>query len=255
MLDDILQLAAKSLPSVVAGKVADYGGLRLRYVLELAQALAAKVDRLDTSLVEASGASAAKTTSLRGTRFLHRSALRALKNLAGKRPEDRARASHAGQGEEKPDERARSLEAIAQELSSIVARIPARVATDAGATAELMAELRQNARAVLTTHSDARGSRGAVYSIYDEMNVLDGRIMHEIRLLVGAMKDARIGDKTVPLVRSMLLRTSHRKKVAKPAEGEAAVAEAEEPKAEEPEAATEETETEAEAEHDDTTSG
>ena len=115
-----------------------------------------------------------------------------------------------------------------------------------------MAELRQNARAVLTTRSDAQGSRGAVYSIYDEMNVLDGRIVHEIRLLVGAMKDARIGDKSVPLVRSMLLRTTHRKKAAKSAEGEAAVAEAEELEAEEPEADTEETE--AEAARDDTTS-
>lgn len=263
VLDDILQLAAQSLPPVVAGKVAGYGGLRLRYVLELAQALAAKVDRLDTSLVEASGASAAKTTSLRGTRFLRRSALRALKNLAGKRAEDRARMSHAGEGAEKPDERARSLEAIAQELSSIVAKIPARVAADAGATSALMDELRQNAKAVLTTRSDAQGSRGAVYSIYDEMNVLDGRIMHEIRLLVGAMKDARIGDKTIPRVRSMRLRTSHRKKVATPAEAEAAEGEeaeeveeeeVEEAEAEEAETEAEVTETEAETEPGDTES-
>jgi hypothetical protein len=30
-----------------------------------------------------------------------------------------------------------------------------------------------------------------VFSIYDEMNLLDGRILHEIRLLAGAMSDAR----------------------------------------------------------------
>ena len=60
------------------------------------------------------------------------------------------------------------------------------------------------------------------------MNLLDGRILHEVRLLVGAMKDARLGDKTIPFVRSLLLRKSHRKKAAKPteAEGKAAKAEA-----------------------------
>lgn len=216
VLDDILQLAAKSLPHVVAGKVAGYGGLRLRYALEASAALAARVDRLDTSLVEASGASAAKTTSLRGTRSLRRTALRALKNLAGKRPEERKRVRQAGRGTEKPDERARSLEAIAEELSTIVAKIPARVAADAGATPELMAELRKNARAVLTTRSEAQGSRGAVYSIYDEMNLLDGRILHEVRLLLGAMTDARAGDKTIPFVRSLLLQKKSNKKKDKP---------------------------------------
>lgn len=212
VLDDILQLVAKSLPHVIAGKVAGYGELRLRYVLETADALAAKVDRLDTFLVEASGASAAKTTSLRGTRSLRRTALRALKNLAGKRTEERKRVRQAGRGTEKPDERARSLEAIAEELSTIVARIPPRVAADAGATPELMSELRKNAKAVLTTRSEAQGSRGAVYSIYDEMNLLDGRILHEIRLLLGAMTDARAGDKTIPLVRSLLLQKKKSKK-------------------------------------------
>jgi hypothetical protein len=50
------------------------------------------------------------------------------------------------------------------------------------------------------------------------MNLLDGRILHEIRLLVGAMTDARAGDKTIPFVRSLLLRKPKKKKVTKPAE-------------------------------------
>ncbi len=160
VLDDLLQLVSASLPHVVAGKVAGYGGLRLRYHVELGEALAAKVDRLDTSLVEAVGATAAKTTSLRGTRSLRRAAIRALQNLAGRREEEGERLSRARRDSEKPDERARSLEAIAQELETVVATVPPRVAADAGATPELMAELRQNAKAVLGTRSEAQGSRG-----------------------------------------------------------------------------------------------
>lgn len=217
VLDDLLQIVNVALPHVVAGKVPGYGGLRLRYHVELGEALAEEVDRLDTSLVEAVGATAATTTSLRGTRALRRAALRALQTLAGRRAEESERLSRARRGSEKPDERARALEVIAQELESIVARVPARVAADAGATPELMAKLRENARAVLSTRGEAQESRGVVRSIYDEMNLLDGRIIHEIRFLVGAMRDARIGDKTIPTVRSQILRRASRKKAAQPA--------------------------------------
>jgi hypothetical protein len=222
VLDECLQVGALSLPSILAGKVAGFGPLRARYLLELGQDLANKVAILDASRITAAGKSVAKTASLRGTRALRRRALRALRNLAGKRPEDQARVKRAGKGDEKADERSRSLEALATELSAVVAKVPPRVAEDAGVTPELMAALRQNAQAVLATRGEAHGARGAVGSIYDEMNLLDGKILHELRLLAGAMKDAREIDKTVPAVRCALLRKPSRGK-AKPDGGGAPV--------------------------------
>jgi hypothetical protein len=216
VLDECVRMAALSLPSILAGKVAGYGPLRTRYLLELGQDLAGKVATLDESRITAAGKSAAKTTSLRDTRAMRRQALRALRNLAGKRAEERERLKRAIKGEERPDERSRSLEALATELEAAVAKVPARVATDAGVTPELMAALRQNAQVVLTSRSAAQGARGAVGSIYDEMNLLDGKILHELRLLAGAMRDAREIDKTVPLVRCSLLHQVRRAK-AKPA--------------------------------------
>lgn len=216
VLDDLLRMGVLSLPAILAGKVAGYGPLRTRYLFELGQDLASKVATLDESRITAAGKSAARTTSLRGTRALRRQALRALRNLAGQRAEERERLKRAIKGEERPDERSRSLEALATELEVAVAKVPARVATDAGVTPELMAALRQNAQAVLTSRGVAQGARGAVGSIYDAMNLLDGKILHELQLLSGAMKDARELDKTVPVVRCSLLHRVHRAK-AKPA--------------------------------------
>jgi hypothetical protein len=222
VLDDCIQIGTLALPAIVAGKVGSYGPLRARYLLELTQALADRGTTLDESRITAAGKSAVKTTSLRSTRGLRRTALRALRILAGKRPEDQERVKRAGKGDERPDERSRVLEALATELEEMTAKVPARVAKDAGATPELIASLRQSAEVVLASRSASQGARGTVGAIYDEMNLLDGKILHELRLLVGAMKDARERDKTVPLVRSLLLRKPSRPK-AKPS-GEAAPA-------------------------------
>src|SRR5262245_60276639 len=72
VLDDVLRVCAAALPSILAQKLPGYGSLRARYLLTLSADLAAKVAHLDDSLVAAAGASAAKTTSLKGTRTLRR---------------------------------------------------------------------------------------------------------------------------------------------------------------------------------------
>ena len=216
VLDECLRMARLALPALLANKVAGYGPLRTRHVLDLAQTLAGEVSTLDQSRVTAAGKSAVTTTSLIDTRSLRRKGLRALKNLAGKRSEEQARIKRTGKGEARPDARARSLEAIATELGTLITQVPPRIAEDAGATPALIAELRQGAQLVLASRSEAQGARGAVGSRYDVMNLLEGRILHELLLLDGALKDARRDDKTVPLVRCAFVRQRNRAK-AKPA--------------------------------------
>lgn len=220
VLDEVLRVGGLSMASVVGGKVNGYGPLRMRYFFDLAAALAAKVAQLDASRVDAAGAGTARTASLRGTRALRTRAIRVLKNLAGRRPEEKTRLSKARQGVERADERARSLEALATELQEAMAKVPPSVAVDAGATQALVDALLQAAGSVLDTRGSAQDARGTVASLYDEMNLLDGRLHHELRLLVGAMSDARKEDKTVPAVKSPLLKTGKRKKAA-PGAGDA----------------------------------
>ena len=161
--------------------------------------------------MEAAGAGTAKKSSLRDSRSLRSRAIRVLKSLAGRRPEEKARLAKASKDEEKADQRSRSLEALAQELKDAMAKVPALVAADAGATPELIDALLSASGSVLGTRGSAQEARTTVASLYDEMNLLDGRLHHELRLLVGAMKDARREDKTIPAVKSSLFRSGNRK--------------------------------------------
>jgi hypothetical protein len=140
-------------------------------------------------------------------------AIRVLENLAGRRPEEKARLRNARQEQsEKADERALSLGALAKELTEQMAKVPPEVAADAGATQALVDGLGAASGSVLTTRGSANDARSAVASLYDSMNVLDGRLLHELRLLVGSMQDARKIDKSVPAVKSALLKSGKRKK-------------------------------------------
>lgn len=211
VLDDFLAVTAPVFDSIVVGRVRGYGPLRLAYACEIAQQLAETLKGLDQNVVAAAGTSEAREVSLRDTQTLRRMAKRALRSLAGDRPEARRRAAEAARDEGNPDDRSRSLVALADELTHIRARVPARVADDAGATPELITDLRSASKAVLGAKEKARGERGKVSSIYDTLNELDGRVLHEIQLVAGAARDARRLDASIPAVRSRLVRKTSKR--------------------------------------------
>jgi hypothetical protein len=215
VLDEFLRCANLAREAALAGRVPGYGPLRLRYAAELAVELATRLEDHDRALVSAAGASAAGATSLHATRALRRRALRVLKNLAGRRDDARSRIKTAASDTRRPDERARSLAALADEVERMMQHVPARVAADAGATPELAAALRVAGNAVLAARQEAQGERGGLASSYDELNTLDGRLLNELRLLLAALRDARVHDRSVPAVTSRLVHRPGRKKPAK----------------------------------------
>jgi hypothetical protein len=170
VLDGALNAIRPLLPFVIEGKLHGYGALRLRYLLDLGVTLSGHVAEFDGAVVGAAGASAQKTTSLRGSRLDRRVALRVLQNLAGTDAAAKSRLKAAAKDAERPDERARSLERLAQELEAAIARVPPAVAADAGATPELIAQLRAYSAGVLGAHGAAKGARVDVASLYDTMN-------------------------------------------------------------------------------------
>jgi hypothetical protein len=214
VLDEFFRCALLSRESVLAGRVPGYGPLRLRYAAELARDLADGVQRHDTAVVSAAGASATGTVTLHSTRVLRRRAVRVLRNLAGRRSELQARIKKAAHDGPRPDEHARSLATLAAEIDHLRRTVPARVAQDAGATEEFVRALHTTASTMMTARETAQGGRGTVASSYDELNTLDGRLVHELRQLVSAMRDARVHDRTIPSVRSRLLRRPAKKKGA-----------------------------------------
>lgn len=218
VLDACLDACRTVLPMILQGRIPGYGALRARYLLDTARALADEVVQLDAGVVDAAAAGAARVEHLRGSRVLRQRGMRALRNLSSRSREQQARLKKLAEEVERPDTRARSLQAVARELEELIKTVPTRVAQDAGATPELIAALRAEAREVLGSRERAAGARGSVQSRYDLMNVLDGRILHELRALAGATRDARRHDRTVPALRVSLLRNGRRRKAAEPVE-------------------------------------
>jgi hypothetical protein len=212
VLDAVIETTHIAGESLLAGKVLGYGPLRYRYCLDLARLLADKVAHFDASLVGAAGGSAAKGASLRESRDDRRSALRALKNLTANDDEAKARLKKVRDRNERPDERAQSLQGLSRELQAVTAGIPAELVKDAGVTPALSTRLNSYAHAVVSAHDTSHEERASLAAQYDAMNVLDGRILHELRALAGAMRDARKVDKSVPVLKIAVLRNGRPKK-------------------------------------------
>ena len=218
ILDAVIDATHIAQESLLAGKVIGYGPLRYRYCLDLARALADKVAHFDTSVVGAAGASAEKSVSLRDSRDDRRAALRVLKNLTASDDAAKARLKKVRGRNERPDERAQSLQGISKQLETVTAGVPPELVQDAGVTHELSTRLNSYAYAVVSAHDTAHQERTGLAAQYDAMNVLDGRILHELRALAGAMSDARKSDKSIPELKIAVLRNRKRKK-AKVASG------------------------------------
>ncbi|MEP7126262.1 MAG: hypothetical protein ABJE95_35350 [Byssovorax sp.] len=211
VLDAVIEATHIAQPSLVAGKIIGYGPLRFRYCLDLAVTLADKVAHFDESVVGAAGASAEKGSSLRTSRDDRRSAIRVLKNFTASDDAAQARLKQVRRGKERPDERATSLQGISKELKTVAAGVPAELVADAGVTHDLSTRLNGYAHAVVSAHDTAHEERAALVAQYDAMNVLDGRILHELRALTGAMSDSRKSDKSVPVLKIAALRNRKRK--------------------------------------------
>lgn len=211
VLDAVIEATHIARPALLAGKVIGYGPLRFRYCLDLAVALADKVAHFDQSVIGAAGASAAKGSSLRVSLDDRRSALRVLKNFTASDDPARARLKKVRGRNERPDERATSLQGISRELTSVAAGVPPELVADAGVTHDLSKRLNGYAHAVVSAHDTAHEERAALAAQYDSMNVLDGRILHELRALAGAMGDARKGDKSIPAIKIATLGNRKRK--------------------------------------------
>ena len=195
-------------PSLLAGKVKGYGPLRYRYCLDLAVTLAGKVAHFDASVIGAAGASAEKGSSLRVARDDRRDAIRMLKNFTGSDDAAKARLKKVRGKNERPDERATSLQGISRELKAVTEGIPAELVADAGVTHDLSKRLNGYAHAVVSTHDTAHEERAALAAQSDSMNGLDGRILHELRALAGAMTDTRKSDKSLPVLKIAALRNA-----------------------------------------------
>lgn len=223
VLAEWTRCAGAVLSALVAGKLIGYGPLRFHFACDLATEVARRAATQSSDVSAATGARVATRTTLTESRVLRREARRVLKNLAGRDPERRAQLRRTSEAREKVNTRSKSLADLAAELKRVFKTVPARIAREAGATPEFVRALNAAARGV--THADQSRQRQnqKVQQAYPVLHVLKGRLLHELRAMLGSARDARVSDPTVPTARTAIFKKSV---AAKPATVKAPVVKA-----------------------------
>lgn len=202
------------LPSILAMRLSGYGPMRAAYACELALDVAAQ----SAAVAAQEGAKAERSASVENEFMdvgrLRRKVARVVRTLIGKRPQELARVRQASSHQNSRGAKVQTLESLTSELERLLREVPAEVAHDAGATAELLARAkRASANATDTWHAHGE-TRVTVASAYDALHVATGRLAHELNTLLAAADDTRKDDPRVP---STAKKRAHRAKAAKPA--------------------------------------
>lgn len=215
VLDAFLAGVQGVITEVAQGSLAEhgYGPLRLAAALEVARSLAGEIGAIDAALVAAAGAAGHADVSLRNARTVRAQALAVLRNTTA--PDDaegQRRVREARRADRSANDRARSLAAIAQEVERRLGAIPPSVARDSGVTPELVAALRAHVAAIDASRGGRVDARGTALSRYEVMDLLDGRLLHELRAMLAAWRALRTKRPGLPQLRASVLNNGRRAK-------------------------------------------
>lgn len=213
VLEDFLTVTQKLLSFVKDGTLAShgYGPLRLAAALEVARSLALEVAAIDTALVRAAGAAGQANVSLRSASVVRARALAVLRNSVSARDlEGQRRLREARRSDPTANDRSRSLTAIADEVERRIAALPPAVAKDSGISPDLVAALRAHVSALDVARAGHVATRGDAMARYEVMDLLDGRLLHELRAMLAAYRALRKQRPALATVRSALLRSGTR---------------------------------------------
>lgn len=213
VLEDFLTVTQKLLPLITDGTLAThgYGPLRLAAALEVCASLAQEIGIIDAALVRAAGAAGHADVSLRSAAVVRARALAVLRNSVSTADIDgQRRLREARRSDPSANDRARSLAAIAEEVQRRIDTLPASVAKDSGVTPELVAALRVHVAALDSARANHVAARGDATARYEVMDLLDGRLLHELRAMLAAYRALRKQRPALGVVRSTLLRSGRR---------------------------------------------
>ncbi len=215
VLTEWTRCANELVIALIAGRLVGYGPVRFRFACELAAEIVRLADAQSADATEAVGVRAQARSALTDTRALRRQARRVLDNLAGRNVDRRARIPTTREKRERVDTRSQSLRALATELKRALKNVPARIAQEAGATPEFVRALHAAARGVTGADQSRQRQNQKVQQAFPVLHVLKGRLLHELRAMLGSARDARVSDPTVPAARTAIFKKSSTAKVAR----------------------------------------
>lgn len=196
--------------SALAGRVTGYGAMRFHYAAELALEVAAQREQADgapqPSANEPLGA--AKVAPPVNVAALKRKVRRSLRNLGvevARRPSSSASAAKVSH----------SLEDLAAAVTRAQKTIPSSVMADAGLTEAVIDALNDAALDAMSAHVEGIATRERALSAARREDVLLGRLVREMRLLVVSSQTAHRDDPEVPQLRCALFGAARKRAATK----------------------------------------
>lgn len=205
-----ITIGAALSPWIQGGHLAGYGPARLRYAAELGQEIAARLPQLDGPATESAPAEAAPSNAPAvDVEALKRSVAQGLRNLG-------IEAKSSTPGNAAPHAVSQTLEELARAVHAAAEKVPADVMRDAGLTSAVVDALVVAAQDTLNTHTTAVATRTAARSNARDEDVLLGRLIREMRLMLASARTSQKSDPKIPAPRSSLLQRTRRVKAKTP---------------------------------------
>jgi hypothetical protein len=207
-----ITVATTLAPWIQRGRVAGYGPARFRYAAEIAHEVAAQLQEPDASATgtaptEATPPSAAAPVDLAA---LKRAVAQGLRNLG-------VEAKGSTPTNASANTVSHTLEELALAVQRAAASVPADVMADAGLTPAVIDALANAAQHALSTHATVVATRTEALSLARREDVLVGRLLREMRLMLASARTARKANHEVPSPRSALLSTAKPRAKKEPA--------------------------------------
>jgi hypothetical protein len=195
--------AATLSAAVLAGRVTGYGGVRLRFGHELAIKLEENTRTLSHTRTDKVVQGTLVRDDMKTVGRLLRKARGVLRTLSGRRDALRERTrqvltapNHA---------RATKIHTLAEaadEVERLAREVPAQAARDAGATPEFIESLRAASEKATDTTQAHQTQGHEAGDAARALQVLKGRLAHELHTLIAAARDSRKDDPRIPVVKS-----------------------------------------------------
>ncbi len=202
VFDDLAAALTTYAPYIHAMRVKGYGPRRGRFAAEFLRKVAPSLDAHATRDRSAKVASRHAARAIEPMGDAYHQHLRALSNLLGHDPEALDRLDAKAAADHSAEEKIEALNRLVDEITRARETVPVSLLDDAGLSADVLDTLATSAHAARDARTSLRHEMANRQLLRSELVPHVGRMVFELRHLLGAVKESRRTDPTLPTFRS-----------------------------------------------------
>jgi hypothetical protein len=202
VFDELSSALTTYAPYIHAMRVKGYGPRRGHFAVRFLRQVAPSLDAHATRDQSAKVASRQAARAIEPMGDAYHQHLRALSNLLGHDPEALDRLDAKAAADHSAEEKIEALNRLVEEITRARETVPVSLLDDAGLSADVLDALTASARAARDARTSLRQEIASRQLVRGDLVPHVGRMVFELRHLLGAVKESRRTDPTLPTFRS-----------------------------------------------------